>query len=155
MKTQPTIYRLAKPRPAICFHAAERWTNAILRVLDSEVDLRNLPMWAAYVGASTSALRTWCYAAHATPKASLDFARLLRAVVIAQQCQIWDLQNVLDVIDARTLERMMIRGEVAELMKRQIAPNVYEYLSCQRFIKDKTSRISLARALGLSTEIPS
>jgi hypothetical protein len=102
-----------EPRIGISAHAAERWSRAVLAVLESPSDPRTLDAWSRIAGAATSTLRTWCIAAHCKPKASLDLARVLRAVQIANREGEWDPTNLLDVTDSRTLARLLVRAGVS------------------------------------------
>ena len=64
-------------------------------------------MWARPIGLSTSALRCVCRAADCPPKDSLDFGRLLRAVVRGRRARYRDIKNILDARDPRTLVRLV------------------------------------------------
>src|SRR2546426_12318855 len=90
-------------------HAAERWAQAVLGIIRADADPRTLAGWGRTIGTSRGALRAWCRAAHIQPRRALDFARLLRAVVISQGKHL-DLMNLLDGVDDRTLIGLLKRG---------------------------------------------
>jgi hypothetical protein len=90
--------------------------------------------WGRTLGASRGSLRAWCRAAHIQPRCALDFARLLRAVVISQGTA-FDLTNLLDVVDDRTLVRLLKRGGVLELKDRTSPPSPGEFISNQIFVR--------------------
>lgn len=131
------------PRP----HAAERWAGAVVRVLRSESDVRNIDTWGRTVGVSRGALRTWCSAAGVPAKSSLDFARLLRSILLSQGGP-WDLFNTLDVIDARTVRRLMVRGGIADFKGRAQAPDARVFIATQRFVHNKTALAAIAELLA-------
>jgi hypothetical protein len=113
-------------------HAAERWAKAIVSVLHSRSDPRTIRAWSRIAGAAASTLRTWCAAAHCKPKASLDLARICRAVHIANAIGDWDPENLLDVTDQRTLARLLCQAGLAPAQgTRRIA--LTDVLSRHRF----------------------
>jgi hypothetical protein len=116
-------------------HAAERWAQAVLGVIRSDADPRTLAGWGRTIGTSPGALRAWCRAAHIQPRRALDFARVLRAVVISQGEHL-DLMNQLDVVDDRTLIRLLKRGGVLELKNRTSPPAPAEFISNQIFVRN-------------------
>lgn len=128
-------------------HAAERWAHAVVGLLHSESDARSIDTWGRAVGISRGALRTWCSAAGVPAKNSLDLARLLRSVMLSQGGP-WDLFNTLDVIDSRTLRRLMIRGGIAEFRNRLQAPDVRSFLATQRFVRDKAALSALSSLIA-------
>src|SRR5207248_5351434 len=62
-------------------HAAARWAHAVVATVESPEDLRTLKAWGRHIGASPGTLKNWCRIAGLSPRRSLLFARLLRAVV--------------------------------------------------------------------------
>jgi hypothetical protein len=91
-------------------HASERWTAAVEAVRFATQDPKNLKGWARTAGASVSTLRSWCNAAGCNTRVSLCLARLLRAARIANCVQRWEPYDVLDVVDQRTLKRLLREG---------------------------------------------
>lgn len=127
-------------------HAAERWAQAVLKALQSDNDPTTFCKWGRIVGASSSMLRAWCRAAHVAPKAGLDFARVLRAVVHSAR-RGWDLPNLLDIVDPRTMARLFERGQIADFLYCPDPPSVERFISCQRFVSDETALAAVRRLL--------
>jgi hypothetical protein len=114
-------------------HATRRWARAVLGILDCTFDPKTIDAWGAFIGASGSAIRQWCRSARVRPKASLDFARVLRAVVLSQG-RTWDLYNLLDIVDERTMRNLLLRGGVSDLIDTTEPPDTLRYLAEQRFV---------------------
>lgn len=91
------------------FYAAERWANAVYAVTRSAEDPKTFYQWGRLVGASRSTLATWCRASGVSPRQSLQLARLLRALVLTDG-QLNLLQQVLDIAEPRTLQRLLDRA---------------------------------------------
>lgn len=87
-------------------HAAERWARLIVAVSECGEDPRTVSEWARHVSVSSGTLRAWCRMAGTPPKRSLALARILRAVHVAERAGCLP-QDVLDVKDPRTLEKLM------------------------------------------------
>jgi hypothetical protein len=133
--------RLASP---VHYHAAERWAECVVTIVRADTDPRTLAEWARIAGVSAGTLKDRCLAAGIRTKASLDFARLLRAVVITGDgCQ---LREVLDVLHARTLRRLLSAGGFTGLNGRKIP--VDEYLARQRFVSDHKGLRAVSRLLS-------
>lgn len=103
-------------------------------MLDCAFDPSTTDAWGGVVGASGGAIRQWCRSAGVRPKASLDFARVLRAVALSQG-RTWELFNLLDVVDARTMKNLFERGGVPHLLEANEPPEIARYLAEQRFIR--------------------
>jgi hypothetical protein len=114
-------------------HAADRLAKAIVMATNSPSDPRTLSAWGQTVGVSRGALRVWCAAARMPARSCLDFARVLRAVVIATG-HTWDLFSALDVVDRRSLVRLLDRGGVRELSSTGQPPTIGQFLTTQRFL---------------------
>lgn len=125
-------------------HAADRWARAVLGIIRSDADPRTLAGWGRTIGTSRGALRAWCRAAHIQPRHALDFARVLRAVVISQGKHL-DLMNLLDVVDDRTLIRLLKRGAVLELKDRRSPPTAAEFISKQTFVRNDLATSAVLR----------
>lgn len=136
------------PTQLSCGHATERWARMILVVVQSPYDPKTLDGWAHRLGASRGTIRTWCYAARQRPKASLDFARLLRAVVLAQG-ERWDLQELLDVVNARTVRALLVRAGFADVSPQGLPPSVDVFFERQRLIV-RAAGVKLVRKLLLA-----
>ena len=114
-------------------YAAERWARAVAAVVDSPDDPRTLEAWGRMAAAGRGTLRSWCRAAQIPAKASLAFARLLRAIVQSQGAS-WDPQNTLDIVDQRTLKRLFDRGGLPDGDARTLPPSCEHFLSRQRLV---------------------
>jgi hypothetical protein len=91
------------------YPTADRWAIAIVAAVRSDNDPRTLELWARAAAAGRGTLRGWCYAARAAPRASLDFARLLR-IVCRAPLGIPDPLVLLDIVDPRTTTRLLRRA---------------------------------------------
>jgi hypothetical protein len=127
-------------------HAAERWARAVLAALDSPGDPRTLTAWGHSVGAARGTLRTWCRAARLSAKSSLDFTRLLRAVVRSQG-QSWDPHNLLDVVDDRTMRRLLEQGGLRDHGSGGPPPDCQSFVDGQRLISDPAALRAVRAAL--------
>ncbi len=138
--------------PAVATHAyaAERWARAVVAVIDSPDDPRTLDAWARVAAAGRGTLRSWCRAAQVPAKASLDFARLLRAV-IRSQGTVWDPQNTLDIVDTRTLKRLFERGGLLDVKPQGLAPSCESFLSRQRLVPHATVLRAVAALIPAAT----
>lgn len=61
-------------------HAAARWAEAVVNVIDAPHDPRTMELWGRHIGASAGSLRNWCRMAGVSPKRSLNVARVIRAM---------------------------------------------------------------------------
>lgn len=128
-------------------HAANRLADAIISATHAPTDPRTLSAWGQQVGASRGTLRVWCRAAHTPARACLDFLRILRAVQLSQN-QVWDLFSLLDVIDERSVGRLLDRGAVRHFLGHGSAPSVDEFLAMQRFIESTDVLRAVEKRLG-------
>lgn len=115
-------------------YAAERWAHAVATVLTSSEDLRTVPNWARKHGVSPGTLREWCRLAGPSAKASLDFARMLRVVLVSQH-NVWEPQNALNIAERRTLGRLLAASGLTA--HSQSGPNTLQFLTDQRFVSDR------------------
>jgi len=76
-----------------------------------------------------------CTAAGVSVRSSLDFLRILRAIIRSEHDS-WDLLSLLDVIDQRSLMRLLDRGGVQQLC-RDNRPTVEEFMSRQKFLQSR------------------
>jgi hypothetical protein len=127
-------------------HAADRWAQIVIRVLDCPFDPKTVALWAQASGVSEGALRDRCRAARCRPKQALDFARLLRAVVQSQQHG-WDPFNLLDIVNERTMKNLMKRGGVADLLTPNTALTPRGFLFKQHFVTDATAIAAVAASV--------
>ena len=115
--------------------AARRWACLMLRIRDHTDDVRTLAAWATLAGVSEGSLRKYCAVAGVRAKASLDCARLLRAISSSAGSAL-DLSGSLDVADLRTLVRMLALGH---LTQSATAPSPRDWLQRQQFVDVRTA----------------
>ena len=116
-------------------YAAQRWANAVFNVINLETDPTTIAAWGHSVGAGRGTLRVWCRAAHVSAKASLDFARMLRAVTVARDIG-WDPQNLLDIVDERTVAKLLTRSGFEGPPNGRWRPTPESFLQHQRLISN-------------------
>ena len=131
-------------------HAADRWARAVVAILDCPFDPRTIGMWGKAIGVSEGALRDWCKVAHCRPKSSLDFARVLRAIVQSQQHG-WDPFNLLDVANERTMRNLLQRGGLSELLSTSLPVTLRGFLLKQHFVTNEMTLKALAQSVELRT----
>jgi ActR/RegA family two-component response regulator len=123
-------------------HAGARWAKAVVGVVNAPEDPRTLSGWGLAIGAGEGTLRNWCRTARLSPKRSLSLARLLRAVYLSRSRQ-WLPEQLLDVVDRRTLNRMLAQGGV----EVATPPTIDGFLRNQTLIADVTAVSELRKAL--------
>ena len=131
-------------------HAADRWAQAVAGILDCPFDPKTVAMWGRVIGVSEGALRDWCKVAHCRPKSSLDFARLLRAVVQSQEYG-WDPFNLLDVANERTMTNLLRRGGLSDLLSTDVPLTPGGFVLKQRFVTDRMALKALAASVQSHT----
>ena len=132
-------------------YAALRWATAVVPVATAPVDVRTVGAWARFIGVSTGALRAWCRAAGERPKASLDFARLIRAIQRAPSNS-WNLMNLLDVVDDRTLRRLFKRCGMPMTAAR---PTLPAFVDRQLLVVEESNRRAFFELLNAAASEPS
>ena len=133
---------LAKPEA----HAFARWADAVVRVIESPTDPKALVDWGRWVGASAGSLRNWCRTAGLSPRRSLAFARLLRAVSRAE-AHGGRAEDLLNVVDRRTLRKLLSLGR-PEIEESTLPDRVNEFLERQRLITEAGAIDEIKKALG-------
>lgn len=128
-------------------HAADRLAGAIVLATRSPADPRTLSAWGQQIGVSRGTLRVWCRAAHTQARACLDFLRLLRAVYVSQG-HTWDLFSLLNVVDERSVGRLLDRGRLRELSQRARPPSVDEFMAAQHFIHNADVVAAVSKRLS-------
>ncbi len=91
----------------------ELWASAVWRVVRAPSDVRNVGQWARLLKVSEDTVYHWCRTADVRAKASLDLARVLRAVRQARGRGGRPAQ-FLAVSDRHTLRRLFVRAGVGE-----------------------------------------
>jgi len=118
-----------------CGPASHRWAIAVIAVVGLKDDVKTIAAWGRAIGVSRGTLGAWCAAASVPTKASLDFARALRAVA-KYAGTIPDVYNVFDIVDRRTMARLLERAGVSSQPPRMPAVDIF--LDRQRFITCST-----------------
>jgi len=124
---------------------ADRWAEAVLRVIDARDDPRTFAQWARVVGASPGTLVARCRVVGVSPRNSLYLARLLRGHGLVNG-DLARLAEVLDVADVRTVPRLLKR---AGLHGRACA-NSSALLRAQRLVVEPVPLESLLRNLRVN-----
>jgi len=114
-------------------HAAERWASVVVPLIDSPSDVRTLTMWARCVAVSTGTIRNWCHTAHLSARHSLQFGRLLRTVV-RHRLHGTPTEELLDVVDARTLTKLLRLGRSDAPATSRLPATIESFLTEQRWI---------------------
>jgi DNA-binding response OmpR family regulator len=127
-------------------HALARWADVVVRAIRSPKDLTTLDEWGRSVGVSKGGLRNWCYTARLSPRHSLQFMRLLRAVIRRQGSSL-AAEDLLDIVDRRTLAKLLKRagGTATDLPE-----SVVQFLDRQQLIQSAKAMDALRAALCLN-----
>jgi DNA-binding response OmpR family regulator len=132
-------------RPRLTAHAALRVVRIVVKVVESRRDPKTVKAWARIVGASPGAIRSWCRAAKVSSKHSLDLARLLRAVVWSRHTAT-SPEQLLDVIDPRTLNKLLRLGDATGTRER-LPTTIEELLREQRWVQCPEILAAIRRAM--------
>ena len=141
----------ASPRHFACAtgqseaHAARRWATAIARMIDLPGDPKTLSAWGRAIGVSRGTLKNWCRTNGLSSKRSLDFGRLLRAVIRQNAHGIRPEQS-LDVVDQRTLSRLLSFAG-GRWQATLLPPHVDAFFERQLLIDDALALSELRRIL--------
>lgn len=122
-------------------YATERWASCVLPLVMSDSDTRTIHDWGRAVGLSSSSLISRCRAAHISPKKTLDLARILRALRVTDG-NIAELEEVLDIIEPRTLVRLLVRSGLRTMVEKRQRVTLYEFLDIQVSVTN-------SRAIGI------
>ena len=125
-------------------HAAARWARALMPIVDSPTDPRTLGDWSRLAYASPGALRNWCRMAGISPRRSLVFARLLRAVVLNRDGR-HSPENLLDVADRRTLDGLLRLGGLNR--QHDFPHDIHSFLQRQTLVRDPDTMLEVQRAI--------
>jgi len=126
-------------------HALMRWAHAVVPLIDSPHDPRTIHQWSRLIAASPGAVRNWCRTAGIGARESLIFGRMLRAVILSEGGQ-YKPENLLDVVDRRTLTGLMKR---AGLQSGESFPcRIEVFLSRQTLIHDSEAIGQIKRLLS-------
>jgi DNA-binding response OmpR family regulator len=120
---------------------AERWASLVLTALGTPRDVRIREDLARRVAMSLSRMKTTCKALGITAHDTRDLARVLGALVWARRLQC-ALEALLDIGDARTLERLIDRSGLAG---RTSTATVRDFLDRQQFVPQDNEAFRLLR----------
>lgn len=140
-RKEPAVAAASKPEA----HAASRWASAVVQMIDAPKDPKTIAGWGRAIGVSAGALKNWCRTVGLSSKRSLDFARLLRAVVWHNSAGLRP-QDSLDVVDKRTLARLLSLGG-SGVDPSGLPRQVDHFLETQVLIRDATALAELRRTL--------
>jgi hypothetical protein len=130
--------------------AADRWALSVIALTEAPFDPRTLEKWSKLANQAVGTIRMHCYAAHIAPRASLNFARLLRAVRLSGPGR-WEPERWLDVSDERTLRRLVRTAGCDRSCQR---PELEEFIVRQRFVpQDSASLLAVRQRLRSSGEL--
>jgi DNA-binding NarL/FixJ family response regulator len=132
-------------------HALARWADVVVRGARSPRDMPTLHEWGRAVAVSRGGLRNWCYTARVSPRLSLQFTRILRAVTKQQTSPSSSApEDLLDIVDRRTLTKLLIR---AGGTPTALPATVAQFLERQRLIENHkaVATVRVALELGEST----
>jgi hypothetical protein len=125
-------------------HALARWAGAVVPLVNSKTDARTISAWGRSIAVSPGALRNWCRTAGIPARRSLVFGRLLRAVYLAEQGR-HKLENVLDVVDRRTLLNLLKCAGFEN--ERTLPSDIKEFVERQRLVRDPAALHEISRLL--------
>ncbi len=100
---------------------AARWAGAVAAVACSDVDIKNVESWASSLKMAPATLRRRCRAAGIRPRDSLLLGRVLRSLLRGDPKN-WRPEDVLDVIDDRTLLSVLRRTSLSQFWHRERPP---------------------------------
>lgn len=124
-------------------HSVTRWADVVVRSLAAPRDFRTLPEFGRAVGVSSGGFRNWCRTAHLSPRQSLKFARVFRAV-IRQSTTPAPPEDLLNVVDRRTLAKLLVASGGTPT---RLPGNEHEFLERQRFIENQAALAAVQAAL--------
>ena len=127
--------------------ALERWAELVLCAVRSHDDPRTLEDWAKLGCIARATLEKRCEGAGVGPKASLDLARVLRAV--SQAHRTGNTPDMFLNADPRTWQRLLgAAGLASAAHGRSAVPMPLELLDAQRILTNVVAVDALRRALA-------
>jgi hypothetical protein len=121
-------------------------------IVFSRTDPRTVSSWGRLAGASRATVGVWCRAAHVPTKQSLDLGRLLRAIRLTGGV-VDELQGVMDVVDPRTVARMLVRAGIHGPGGVTMVHGA-RLLTVQRLVTNVSALEALAKRLGCEEQRP-
>lgn len=148
-RVAPNDRRTAAPI-GVTAHAVRRWARVVLQVVHLESDPRTLAEWGRSVGVSAGTIRNWCRTARLSPRRSLQFSRVLRAVVRQHHLDAVP-EDLLDITDLRTLTKVLALSGPDRM---HLPRTVTDFLREQQFIDHPRAIAEIATALSSNTDRP-
>jgi DNA-binding response OmpR family regulator len=105
-------------------YATVRWADAVAKILAASRDVRTIEQWAHEIGAAPGTIRNWCRTAKLSARRSLLLGRLLRAVHKSGG-RIWRPEELLDVTDVRTLNKLLSLGGLSRPLRHVSIADVF------------------------------
>ncbi|MGH9238987.1 MAG: response regulator [Vicinamibacterales bacterium] len=125
-------------------HAAARWAQPIVRVIDVRQDPRTLREFGRAVFVSVGCFRNWCRTTRVSSRASLSFARALRAVYRFEHDRSTRPENLLSIVDQRTIAKFVRKcGGAGDHLPDSVA----EFFERQQFISNPEALEAVRNAL--------
>jgi DNA-binding response OmpR family regulator len=124
------------PRDLPVLSGIQRWADLVVTIVTASNDPRTIHDWARIAGQSTATIESRCRAVHLSPKTSLDFARMLRAISLAHRLNL-EIETVMDA-DPRTIRRLIRRGGLASDARHlTTVAALNAFLDHQQFVRDR------------------
>jgi DNA-binding response OmpR family regulator len=131
-------------------HAAARWAEAVISVMDAPQDPRTMELWGRFIGASAGTLRSWCRMAGLSPKRALNTARMIRAINFSSSLR--RPEDIFNVIDRRTLRQLLTLGDPDG--RPSVPETVDDFFARQRWIDRPSAVQELKRLLAKRRRVP-
>jgi ActR/RegA family two-component response regulator len=125
-------------------YAASRWAAAVANLMSANRDVRTIEDWGREVGASSGTIRNWCRTAQVSARRSLLLGRLLRAVLASSRTG-WHPEQLLDIVDNRTLDKILTLGRLPKTARH--IP-IDDFINRQCLISDRNAVQALRRAVS-------
>jgi ActR/RegA family two-component response regulator len=114
-------------------YAPVRLAEKAVQATESRYDMRTLRDFGRAVGISAGGLRNWCRTARVDARSFRQFARALRAVSVHECRPLISTENILDIVDRRTLAKFLDAcGESVD----RLPDTVEDFLRQQRFVQN-------------------
>jgi DNA-binding response OmpR family regulator len=120
-------------------HALVRLAGRAVMFMSSPVDAATLLDFARATGLSVGGFRNWCRTAGVRARAYVHLARALRVVYRREQYPAESLENLLAIIDKRSLEKFVLTASGG--MRDGMPETVDELLRVQRFVSREAAEV--------------
>ena len=133
---------------AIESHASARLVERLTMFIGASIDEPTLRGFGHAIGVSRGALRNWCKTAALKPRSVRDFGRGLRAAWHFEHDPSFQLAELLDIVDERTLRAFCLNSGGTS---HRFPSTVDEFLKHQLFIKNPEFVTRVFTSLGSTT----